>query len=71
MTLAFLLTPETSGFAPTVAPVVTGTLGLAGWYVGPATVTWIVKGNPVPTTSGCRRFVIASTAPHEYQGTTS
>jgi len=55
----FLLTPTDA--LPTVAPKVTGTKGLNGWYVSATTLTWIVTGGPAPTTSGCGRVSVPDT----------
>ena len=60
---AFLLTVESN--APTVTPVIIGSLAQSGWYVSQTTVSWIVPGFPAPMTSGCSAVAVPNT-----QGTT-
>jgi hypothetical protein len=62
---AYLLTLETN--APTVTPVVTGTLGSNGWYTSkPTTLAWTVTGFPIPTTSGCGTVSVPDTKGKTY-----
>lgn len=41
--------------APVITPVITGTMGNNGWYVGNVTIAWTVNDpeTPVTSTSGC------------------
>ena len=45
--------------APTVTPVLTGTLGQAGWYVGDVTIAWTVEDadSAILSSSGCGTLV--------------
>jgi hypothetical protein len=49
---------------PVIKPVITGTLGSNGWYVGPSvSVSWDVSdpsGSPITSTSGCETVVVTS-----------
>ena len=59
-TITVLLTVE-GNVAPSVSPVVYGTLGQNGWYVTTATLSWAVTGVPAPTTSGCGTASVPNT----------
>jgi probable HAF family extracellular repeat protein len=63
---AFLLTLEPE-VAPTVSPVITGTLGNNGWYIsGTTTLAWTITGNPIPTTTGCGNVSVPQTTGTAY-----
>jgi probable HAF family extracellular repeat protein len=61
-TVTFLLTPLT----PAVTPLVAGTLGTNGWYVGATTLSWYVTGTPAPTNSGCDKVTVPNTTGTTY-----
>lgn len=47
---------------PVITPVLTGTLGTNGWYVGNVTVSWTVVDpeTPVTSTTGCGTTVVSA-----------
>jgi YVTN family beta-propeller protein len=51
----FVLTQPTDTTPPVITPTVSGTLGNNGWYVGNATVSWLVVDNEssISSKSGC------------------
>jgi probable HAF family extracellular repeat protein len=59
---SFLLTP----LAPSVTPLVIGTVGTNGWYVSDATLSWYVTGTPTPTKSGCDKVKVPNTTGTTY-----
>jgi hypothetical protein len=52
--------------APTVTPVIAGTVGLNGWYTSDAELSWLVSGNPAPTESGCGNVKVHNTTGTSY-----
>ena len=48
--------------APIITPIITGTFGTPGWYVGDVTVSWTVADSDTPVTSmvGCTTTTIAT-----------
>ena len=60
---AFLLTPPASDATPPViTPIISGTLGANGWYVGDVSFYWDVRDDesPVTTTTGCEGGSVTS-----------
>jgi len=65
---AMAVTPGQVDSAPSVTPVVTGTLGTNGWYISsPTTLAWAVTGHPAPTKSGCGTVNVPDTTGESYR----
>lgn len=49
------------GFQPLANALVDGIEGANGWYITPASVTWVVTGDPAPSETGCTPTTLSDT----------